>query len=119
MQRRRGGGAALLRGGGGVSGDAALCARAATRCSAAPLHPGWRQAAPLFRQLLEAALELVEACPCSSRGGCPACVFSPACSAYNGGLDKAAAAVVLRETLGQEAAHLAQRSAEEAVPPPG
>ena len=52
------------------------------------------QVAPLFGELLQAALELVEACGCAGRGGCPGCVFAPGCGAYNRCLDKCAAKAV-------------------------
>jgi len=74
-------------------------------------HPGGvglaAAAAAVFVPLLRRALALVEGCDCGggdgggdAGGGCPGCVQHPLCSAYNGGLDKTAAALVLRGMLG-------------------
>ena len=91
-------------------------------------HPGGvgiaRQAAGLFRELLGAALELVEGCGCGCSGGggggsadatatcgaceetdrtgCPGCVHYLACDQYNAVLDKKAAVIVLKATIAAE-----------------
>lgn len=59
------------------------------------------QAAPLFPQLLRAALDLVRECACSGRAGCPACTQHTECGEYNAALHKRAAAVVLEALLGE------------------
>jgi DEAD/DEAH box helicase domain-containing protein len=65
-------------------------------------HPGGSGVAPMaFRSAashLRATLEVLEGCPCSA--GCPSCVQSPKCGNGNEPLDKAAAARLLRATLG-------------------
>lgn len=63
------------------------------------------QAAPIFYELLRAAAELIEACPCREFEGCPGCVWSLSCAQYNQLLDKEAALVILRGTLAAEDAH--------------
>lgn len=67
------------------------------RAPAPPLHA--RQAAPLFPQLLRAALDLVRECACPGRTGCPACVQHTECGEYNAVLHKCAAAAVLEAIL--------------------
>ena len=52
-----------------------------------------------FPALLQAALELLERCPCTSPVGCIACVQSFACCEYNAVLDKQAALACLRAAL--------------------
>lgn len=66
--------------------------------------PAALQAAPLFPELLRAALSLVRECGCSGRSGCPACVQHTECSEYNAVLHKRAAAVVLESLLEDGAA---------------
>lgn len=72
------------------------------------------QAAPIFADLLQAAVELIEACPCAKAEGCPGCVWSLGCSQYNQLLDKEAALAVLRETIKAEDAHRAGKGGKEA-----
>ena len=60
------------------------------------------QAAPMFRLLLERALELVSSCPWD--GGCPSCVHHVECPSYNAMLCKAGAEVVLKHILQAEGA---------------
>ena len=55
------------------------------------------QVAPMFRLLLERALELLSRCTCTH--GCPSCVFHAECPSYNINLNKAAAMIVLRHVL--------------------
>jgi hypothetical protein len=44
--------------------------------------PGRPQATPLFPELLQRAINLVEECPCSYQRGCPACVQHLECKNY-------------------------------------
>ena len=96
-------------------------------------HPGGvgiaQQAAPIFLELMRAALELIEGCECGAasagegaegakgaegadasaavavdRTGCPQCTHYAACDQYNVCLDAAAAATVLRATIAAETA---------------
>lgn len=63
------------------------------------------QAAPVFAELLQAALELIDACPCTAQEGCPGCVWHLGCGQYNQLLDKEAGRAILRETIAAEDAH--------------
>ena len=56
-----------------------------------------------FQALLQAALELVERCPCTSPAGCIACVQSFTCCEYNAMLDKQAALACLRAARADDA----------------
>ncbi|KAK3274171.1 hypothetical protein CYMTET_17632, partial [Cymbomonas tetramitiformis] len=60
------------------------------------------QAWPIFRELLQAAIELVEACECEEPSGCPACIHYLDCSEYNNVLDKSSALLVLKATVDAE-----------------
>ncbi|XP_038983505.1 uncharacterized ATP-dependent helicase YprA-like isoform X1 [Phoenix dactylifera] len=69
-------------------------------------HPGGigitAQVQLLFGELLTAALELISACNCMSRSGCPNCVQVLSCSEYNEVLDKEAAIVILVDVIEAE-----------------
>ncbi|WIA32171.1 hypothetical protein OEZ86_003020 [Tetradesmus obliquus] len=71
-------------------------------------HPGGiglaAQATPLFPELLQQALELVQRCACRYVKGCPCCVQHLDCKNYNAVLNKAGAVLVLEAALEQEAA---------------
>jgi len=60
------------------------------------------QAKPIFTNLLQKALELVRACPCSDEKGCPNCIQHVACTEYNAVISKSMATVVLQCALEQE-----------------
>jgi DEAD/DEAH box helicase domain-containing protein len=62
------------------------------------------QATPLFPELLEQALDLVQRCPCNYVKGCPCCVQHLDCKNYNAVLNKRGAVLVLEAALEQEAA---------------
>lgn len=66
-------------------------------------HPGGvgvcAQIRPIFREVMQAALELVRACTCDHPSGCPTCCQFSECNQYNEVLDKDAALIVLTETL--------------------
>lgn len=62
------------------------------------------QATPLFPELLQQALELVQRCACRYVKGCPCCVQHLDCKNYNAVLNKAGAVLVLEAALEQEAA---------------
>ncbi|KAL9680854.1 hypothetical protein QQ045_012634 [Rhodiola kirilowii] len=63
-------------------------------------HPGGTglaaQIQPIFTDLLNAALELLMACSCSSEVGCPYCVQSLACHEYNEVLHKESAIKIIK-----------------------
>ncbi len=65
-------------------------------------HPGGvgisEKGFELARELWQATLETIEACPCEV--GCPSCVQSPKCGNNNQPLDKAAAVLLLKALLG-------------------
>ena len=84
----------------GVAGGAGLAQRAF-----AELSP-----------LLAKTRELLDACPCDR--GCPACIQSPRCGNGNKPLDKAAALLVLRVLLGEEAVDLTAAPEPAGAPPP-
>jgi DEAD/DEAH box helicase domain-containing protein len=65
-------------------------------------------------QLLEAALDLIKACPCEQ--GCPSCIYSPRCGSGNKPLDKGGAIMVLEALTG--ALSLKASAAVELEPPP-
>ncbi|WIA12038.1 hypothetical protein OEZ85_012117 [Tetradesmus obliquus] len=71
-------------------------------------HPGGiglaAQATPLFPELLQQALELVQRCACRYVKGCPCCAQHLDCKNYNAVLNKAGAVLVLQAALEQEAA---------------
>lgn len=60
------------------------------------------QAQPIFTNLIQKALELVRACPCSDDKGCPSCVQHVACTEYNAVISKSMAIIVLECALEQE-----------------
>ena len=53
----------------------------------------------VIEELWQATLDTVRECPC--RRGCPSCIHSPKCGNNNHPLDKEAAALLLREILGE------------------
>lgn len=57
------------------------------------------QATPLFPELLQRALDLVEQCSCPYTKGCPGCVQHLDCKNYNAVLNKAGAVLVLKAAL--------------------
>jgi len=69
-------------------------------------HPGGiglaSQVKLLFGELLVAALQLISACGCTNLDGCPNCIQSFACGAYNKNLDKAAAVLILKGVIENE-----------------
>lgn len=60
------------------------------------------QAQPIFTNLIQKALELVRACPCSDDKGCPNCVQHVACTEYNAVISKSMAVIVLECALEHE-----------------
>lgn len=50
----------------------------------------------MFAELLQAALELLIACECTTSTGCPACIQVYSCSEYNEVVNKRAAIVILQ-----------------------
>ena len=50
-----------------------------------------------MQALINAAIDVLESCPCDDDTGCPGCVVSPTCSSYNAEVDKKAALCVLHE----------------------
>ncbi|CAM8938570.1 unnamed protein product [Rhodiola kirilowii] len=72
-------------------------------------HPGGTglaaQIQPIFTDLLNAALELLMACSCSSEVGCPYCVQSLACHEYNEVLHKESAIKIIKGVLDAEKEH--------------
>ncbi|CAM8938571.1 unnamed protein product [Rhodiola kirilowii] len=74
-------------------------------------HPGGTglaaQIQPIFTDLLNAALELLMACSCSSEVGCPYCVQSLACHEYNEVLHKESAIKIIKGVLDAEKEHFA------------
>lgn len=60
------------------------------------------QATPLFPELLQRALDLVQHCSCPYIKGCPCCVQHLDCKNYNAVLNKAGGVLVLKAVLGQE-----------------
>ncbi|CAM8942708.1 unnamed protein product [Rhodiola kirilowii] len=77
-------------------------------------HPGGTglaaQIQPIFTDLLNAALELLMACSCSSEVGCPYCVQSLACHEYNEVLHKESAIKIIKGVLDAEKEHFHQSS---------
>ncbi|KAF5838688.1 hypothetical protein DUNSADRAFT_2383 [Dunaliella salina] len=59
-----------------------------------------QMAAPLFPQIMDRALSLVEECICAEVKGCPSCCQHLHCRNYNTVVDKHGALVVLRHCLG-------------------
>lgn len=53
------------------------------------------------------ALDLLRSCDCASEKGCPGCIQYTACNQYNAVLSKAAAEIVLAETIAAEEVHRA------------
>ena len=66
------------------------------------------QVRPLFGNILRAARELVDQCPCREESGCPGCVHHGDCPQYNAVLDKSAALVVLDAVLEAEEAWMGE-----------
>ena len=64
-------------------------------------HPGGAGISPVAygrgQELVEATLEALRACPCTS--GCPSCVQSPKCGNFNDPLSKHGAIALLAEAL--------------------
>ena len=54
---------------------------------------------PIFQELIQAAMTLVQSCPCTSEDGCPMCVQSTVCSEYNNVLSKSGAQIILQNML--------------------
>lgn len=50
----------------------------------------------MFAELLQAALEMLSACDCTTPTGCPGCVHHMGCGEYNECLDKNCAIVILK-----------------------
>ncbi|KFM29328.1 Putative ATP-dependent helicase HRQ1 [Auxenochlorella protothecoides] len=75
-------------------------------------HPGGiglcAAAAGLFGQILIRALQLVEACECTSDIGCPCCVQHVSCSQYNTVLSKPGGVLVLQTLIKWEEERAAQ-----------
>jgi hypothetical protein len=53
----------------------------------------------MFAELLQAALEMLEACDCTLATGCPGCVHHMGCGEYNKCLDKHIAITILKASL--------------------
>jgi hypothetical protein len=53
----------------------------------------------MFAELLQAALEMLEACDCTLPTGCPGCVHHMGCGEYNKCLDKHIAISILKARL--------------------
>ncbi|KAG0594678.1 hypothetical protein M758_UG098900 [Ceratodon purpureus] len=66
-------------------------------------HPGGigivAQVHPMFAELLQAALELLVACECSTNIGCPSCIQVYSCSEYNEVVNKRLAILILQAEL--------------------
>ena len=58
------------------------------------------QATPLFPELIQQALDLIEKCSCPYLKGCPCCVQHLDCKNYNAVLNKAGGVLVLKAVLG-------------------
>ena len=66
------------------------------------------QVQPLFGNILRAAYELVNQCPCEEESGCPNCVHHGECTQYNAVLDKRAAKIVLEAVIEAEGTYLSK-----------
>jgi DEAD/DEAH box helicase domain-containing protein len=53
----------------------------------------------VWLELIEAALSVVKQCPCTSRRGCPSCVYMLSCTDHNVTLDKRSAILILEGML--------------------
>ncbi|KAM1398183.1 hypothetical protein ACFX2I_015663 [Malus domestica] len=60
------------------------------------------QVQPIFMELFTPAIELLSSCSCSRSGGCPNCVQSFACEAYNEDLHRETAIMILKGVLEEE-----------------
>lgn len=82
-------------------------------------HPGGigiaAQACPMFAELLQAALEQLVACDCTTDTGCPACVQYFGCSEYNEVINKRAAIIILQGVINTENKY---REGKQEPPPP-
>ncbi|CAM6036430.1 unnamed protein product [Sphagnum compactum] len=82
-------------------------------------HPGGigiaAQACPMFAELLQAALEQLVACDCTTETGCPACVQYFGCSEYNEVINKRAAIIILQGVINTENKY---REGKQEPPPP-
>ncbi|KAK9090845.1 hypothetical protein Sjap_024022 [Stephania japonica] len=69
-------------------------------------HPGGSgisaQAQPIFGDLLNTALELLEACCCNKETGCPNCIQILSCGEYNEVLEKRTAIMILKGVIEAE-----------------
>ncbi|KAG0570699.1 hypothetical protein KC19_6G181500 [Ceratodon purpureus] len=69
-------------------------------------HPGGigiaAQVRPMFAELLQAALELLVACECTTNSGCPSCIQVYSCSEYNEVVNKRAAILILQGVINSE-----------------